>query len=61
MGSYLSIVNNTEDPWTCKIEPDKAALKSLEPLRQDRNCWSCSANCLSSTGSSPSPKYPPVL
>lgn len=27
MGSYLSIVNNTEDKWTCKIEPDDAALK----------------------------------
>ncbi|KAK1931204.1 hypothetical protein P3T76_013393 [Phytophthora citrophthora] len=27
MGSYLSIVNNTEDPWTCKIGPDEAALK----------------------------------
>ncbi|OWY98899.1 hypothetical protein PHMEG_00030210 [Phytophthora megakarya] len=27
MGSYLSIVNNTEDPWTCKIGPDEAALE----------------------------------
>ncbi|KAE8912044.1 hypothetical protein PF005_g29384 [Phytophthora fragariae] len=27
MGSYLSIVNNTADPWTCKIGPDEAALK----------------------------------
>ncbi|POM72553.1 hypothetical protein PHPALM_10712 [Phytophthora palmivora] len=27
MGSYLSIVNNTDDPWTCKIGPDEAALK----------------------------------
>ncbi|OWZ07513.1 hypothetical protein PHMEG_00020087 [Phytophthora megakarya] len=27
MGSYLSIVNNTEDTWTCKIGPDEAALK----------------------------------
>ncbi|RLN94794.1 hypothetical protein BBJ28_00013891 [Nothophytophthora sp. Chile5] len=27
MGSYLSIVNNTEDQWTCKIGPDEAALK----------------------------------
>jgi hypothetical protein len=27
MGSYLSIVNNTEDHWTCKIGPDEAALK----------------------------------
>ncbi|KAF1790580.1 hypothetical protein GQ600_1076 [Phytophthora cactorum] len=27
MGSYLSIANNTDDPWTCKIGPDEAALK----------------------------------
>ncbi|KAG7384164.1 hypothetical protein PHYBOEH_009638 [Phytophthora boehmeriae] len=27
MGSYLSIKNNTEDTWTCKIGPDEAALK----------------------------------
>ncbi|KAI9996569.1 hypothetical protein PInf_014301 [Phytophthora infestans] len=27
MGSYLSIVNNTDDPWTCKIGPDEAALE----------------------------------
>ncbi|KAL4094832.1 hypothetical protein PRIC1_010485 [Phytophthora ramorum] len=27
MGSYLSIVNNTQDHWTCKIGPDEAALK----------------------------------
>ncbi|KAG7384166.1 hypothetical protein PHYBOEH_009640 [Phytophthora boehmeriae] len=27
MGSYLSIANNTSDPWTCKIGPDEAALK----------------------------------
>ncbi|KAG7376976.1 hypothetical protein PHYPSEUDO_012354 [Phytophthora pseudosyringae] len=27
MGSYLSIVNNTEGHWTCKIGPDEAALK----------------------------------
>ncbi|GMF29945.1 unnamed protein product [Phytophthora lilii] len=27
MGSYLFIVNNTEDHWTCKIGPDEAALK----------------------------------
>ncbi|TMW60220.1 hypothetical protein Poli38472_000262 [Pythium oligandrum] len=27
MGSYLSIVNNTQDRWQCKIGPDEAALK----------------------------------
>jgi hypothetical protein len=27
MGSYLSIENNTQDTWTCKIGPDEAALK----------------------------------
>ncbi|ETN09788.1 hypothetical protein PPTG_11386 [Phytophthora nicotianae INRA-310] len=27
MGSYLSIVNNTDDPWTCKLGPDEAALQ----------------------------------
>jgi hypothetical protein len=27
MGSYLSIVNDTKDPWQCKIGPDQAALK----------------------------------
>jgi len=27
MGSYLSIENNTSDPWTCTIGPDEAALK----------------------------------
>jgi hypothetical protein len=27
MSSYLSIVNNTKDPWQCKIGPDEAALK----------------------------------
>jgi hypothetical protein len=26
MGSYLSIVNDTPDPWQCKIGPDQAAL-----------------------------------
>jgi hypothetical protein len=27
MGSYLSIVNDTKDPWHCKIGPDEAAFK----------------------------------
>ncbi|TMW60221.1 hypothetical protein Poli38472_000263 [Pythium oligandrum] len=27
MGSYLSIVNDTQDRWQCKLGPDEAALK----------------------------------
>jgi hypothetical protein len=27
MGSYLSIVNDTKDPWHCKLGPDEAAFK----------------------------------
>lgn len=29
MGSYLSIVNNTPDPWHCHLGPDEKALKIL--------------------------------
>ena len=29
MGSYLTIVNDTKDPWACKIGPDEKALEIL--------------------------------